>query len=119
MTDFERNAIVQIHPDGSQETVADSFAGHPFEGPNDLAFDPQGNLYFTAPNRSGRDHPTGAVYRIAHGTRTVTITATGEDRMRTQFRAVVRIDTPQEVAYYRHGGILQYVLRDLLSQSDS
>jgi aconitate hydratase len=30
------------------------------------------------------------------------------------FRAVVRIDTPQEVRYYRHGGILQYVLRQLL-----
>ncbi len=32
------------------------------------------------------------------------------------FRAVVRIDTPQEVRYYRHGGILQYVLRQLLAQ---
>jgi aconitate hydratase len=27
----------------------------------------------------------------------------------------VRIDTPMEVEYYRHGGILQYVLRQLLS----
>ena len=32
------------------------------------------------------------------------------------FRAVVRIDTPQEVRYYQHGGILQYVLRQLLGQ---
>jgi aconitate hydratase len=32
-----------------------------------------------------------------------------------EFRARVRLDTPQEVAYYRHGGILQYVLRQLLS----
>jgi aconitate hydratase len=31
------------------------------------------------------------------------------------FRAVVRIDTPQEVRYYQHGGILQYVLRQLLA----
>jgi aconitate hydratase len=30
-----------------------------------------------------------------------------------EFRAVVRIDTPAEAAYYRHGGILQYVLRRL------
>jgi aconitate hydratase len=30
------------------------------------------------------------------------------------FTAVVRIDTPAEAAYYRHGGILQYVLRQLL-----
>ena len=28
--------------------------------------------------------------------------------------ATVRIDTPQEVLYYKHGGILQYVLRQLL-----
>ena len=33
-----------------------------------------------------------------------------------EFRAVVRIDTPQEVLYFRHGGILQYVLRQLLEQ---
>jgi aconitate hydratase len=31
------------------------------------------------------------------------------------FKAKVRIDTPQEVLYYQHGGILQYVLRQLLS----
>jgi aconitate hydratase len=29
-------------------------------------------------------------------------------------QAVVRIDTPQEAHYYRHGGILPYVLRQLL-----
>jgi aconitate hydratase len=33
---------------------------------------------------------------------------------KNEFRAVVRIDTPQEVLYYKHGGILQYVLRQLL-----
>jgi aconitate hydratase len=32
-----------------------------------------------------------------------------------EFRAEVRIDTPQEVEYYRHGGILQFVLRQLLA----
>jgi aconitate hydratase len=31
-----------------------------------------------------------------------------------QFRVVVRIDTPAEAEYYRHGGIMQYVLRSLL-----
>ena len=31
----------------------------------------------------------------------------------TEFDATVRIDTPQEVLYYQHGGILQYVLRQL------
>jgi len=32
------------------------------------------------------------------------------------FQALVRIDTPQEVLYYQHGGILQYVLRQLLGR---
>jgi len=32
-----------------------------------------------------------------------------------QFRAIVRIDTPGEAEYYRHGGIMQYVLRSLLA----
>jgi aconitate hydratase len=30
------------------------------------------------------------------------------------FQALARIDTPKEIEYYRHGGILQYVLRQLL-----
>ncbi len=33
-----------------------------------------------------------------------------------EFRARVRLDTPQEVQYYRHGGILHYVLRQLLKR---
>jgi aconitate hydratase len=33
-----------------------------------------------------------------------------------QFQAVVRIDTPGEADYYRHGGIMQYVLRSLLGR---
>jgi aconitate hydratase len=32
----------------------------------------------------------------------------------TEFQATVRIDTPGEADYYRHGGIMQYVLRSLL-----
>jgi len=43
----------------------------------------------------------------------VTVTATPPDGQPRQFRARVRIDTPKEREYYRHGGILQYVLRQL------
>jgi aconitate hydratase len=32
----------------------------------------------------------------------------------TEFEVTVRIDTPREQRYYHHGGILQYVLRELL-----
>ena len=34
------------------------------------------------------------------------------------FDAVVRIDTPGEADYYRHGGIMQYVLRSLRASSE-
>jgi aconitate hydratase len=43
----------------------------------------------------------------------VTVTATAENGEKTQFQARVRIDTPKEAEYYRHGGILHYVLRQL------
>jgi aconitate hydratase len=33
-----------------------------------------------------------------------------------EFKVRVRIDTPDEAEYYRHGGILQYVLRQLQSK---
>ncbi len=47
--------------------------------------------------------------------KTVTVVATRADGMFTRFDAVVRIDTPGEADYYRNGGILQYVLRSLVS----
>jgi aconitate hydratase len=43
----------------------------------------------------------------------VEVAATGTTGDSRRFTARVRIDTPQEVAYYRNGGILQYVLRQL------
>ena len=36
-----------------------------------------------------------------------------------EFEALVRIDTPQEALYYANGGILQYVLRQLLAGKPS
>jgi aconitate hydratase len=38
----------------------------------------------------------------------------GEWRAAIEFKVRVRLDTPQEVQYYRHGGILHYVLRQLV-----
>ena len=43
----------------------------------------------------------------------VTVKATGEDGAVRTFTATVRIDTPEELVAYRHGGILPYVLRQL------
>ncbi len=45
---------------------------------------------------------------------TVTVRARGEGGQEKVFQARVRLDTPIEVEYYRHGGILQYVLRQML-----
>ncbi|MEX2555138.1 MAG: aconitate hydratase AcnA [Actinomycetota bacterium] len=50
--------------------------------------------------------------------RTVRVTASPDDGSTPlSFEAAVRIDTPNEAAYYRHGGILQYVLRQLHARS--
>jgi aconitate hydratase len=46
--------------------------------------------------------------------KTVKVTATKTDGSTVEFDAVVRIDTPGEADYYRNGGILQYVLRNML-----
>ena len=45
--------------------------------------------------------------------RSLTVQATAVGGATKQFDATVRIDTPQEIEYYEHGGILQYVLRQL------
>ncbi|UCC55285.1 MAG: aconitate hydratase AcnA [Gammaproteobacteria bacterium] len=46
-------------------------------------------------------------------TESVTVTATSDEGAVVTFLARVRIDTPQEFEYYRNGGILHYVLRQL------
>jgi len=45
--------------------------------------------------------------------KTLKVTATAEDGSAKTFDAVLRIDTPGEADYYRNGGILQYVLRQI------
>jgi aconitate hydratase len=45
--------------------------------------------------------------------KTLKVTATKEDGSTVEFDAVLRIDTPGEADYYRNGGILQYVLRNI------
>jgi aconitate hydratase len=45
--------------------------------------------------------------------KTVQVVAKGEAGKVTEFTARVRIDTPKELEYFQHGGILQYVLRQI------
>ena len=55
---------------------------------------------------------------LEDGARTLKVTATPEGGGEpVEFEATVRIDTPNEWLYYRHGGILHYVLRQLLKRS--
>ena len=49
--------------------------------------------------------------------RDLAVKARRPDGVVREFMVTLRIDTPQEVLYYQHGGILQYVLRQLLSKS--
>ena len=45
----------------------------------------------------------------------LTVQARRDDGSHAELRTTIRIDTPQELLYYRHGGILEYVLRQLAS----
>jgi aconitate hydratase len=53
--------------------------------------------------------------RFASG-KTFRVKATAADGAVKQFTAKIRIDTPQEIEYFEHGGILQYVLRQLAAK---
>ena len=66
------------------------------------------------------DHP-GALKamldsKFANG-RILTVLAENNHGKTTEFSATLRIDTPQEVLYYQHGGILPYVLRQLAAKN--
>jgi len=63
-----------------------------------------GREIFSIEGISGRLEPGGRLKVVA--------AADGASR---EFRVIIRLDTPREVAYYRHGGILPYVLRNLLA----
>jgi len=56
------------------------------------------------------------IEQLNSGTTPRTVTVRAGDK---EFQAIVRIDTPGEAEYYRHGGIMQYVLRNLLAKSKS
>ena len=51
------------------------------------------------------------------GGKNLSVVAKTVDGKQKQFSAAVRIDTPQEILYYQHGGILQYVLRQLAGKA--
>jgi aconitate hydratase A / 2-methylisocitrate dehydratase len=58
-------------------------------------------------------HIDGIAASLNGGGRTAEVRAVADDGSTTTFTVDVRVDTPQEVEYYRSGGILPYVLRQL------
>ena len=60
---------------------------------------------------------TFAITGLADGAaKTATVTAARSDGSSTAFEAKVLLLTPKEVEYFRHGGLLQYVLRQLAAK---
>jgi aconitate hydratase len=56
---------------------------------------------------------TGIADGLRPGKR-VTVRVTADDGATREFQAIARVDTPDDVEYYRHGGLLPYVLRGML-----
>ncbi|HEY3841431.1 MAG TPA: aconitate hydratase AcnA [Bryobacteraceae bacterium] len=62
-------------------------------------------------------YAVSGIRQALDGNKIAKVTATTADGKSTTFSVTVRIDTPQEVEYYRHGGILPFVLRQLAGAS--
>ena len=61
---------------------------------------------------------TGIAENISPG-KEVEVIAKRDDGSEIKFKAIARLDSNIEIEYYRHGGILQYVLRQFLDKADS
>jgi aconitate hydratase len=46
--------------------------------------------------------------------KTLTVRAKSDDETEKKFSVLARVDTPEEILYYQNGGILQYVLRQMV-----
>ncbi len=78
-----------------------------FQGQNAASFELTGEEVFTIEGIAKGLKPGKILTCTAYGVR-------GSEKTKKVFEAVCRIDTPVEIEYYRHGGILHYVLRQLL-----
>jgi aconitate hydratase len=74
-----------------------------FDGGNRDSFGLSGDEFYTV---------TGLDENLAPGKRLIVVAVKGNSRK--EFPVICRIDTPVELAYYRHGGILQYVLSQMV-----
>lgn len=64
IADARLGSLLEITPDGTVTTFADRCGDVAFRSPNDLVFDPHGNIYFTDPGGSSKENPIGRLYRV-------------------------------------------------------
>jgi UDP-N-acetylglucosamine 3-dehydrogenase len=65
ITDHSRKTIFRATGEGALRVYCDRYAdGTPLRGPNEIAFGPNGGLYFTDPGSSWRGRPLGALSRV-------------------------------------------------------
>jgi aconitate hydratase len=65
---------------------------------------------------TGREkYDIAGVAKDLHPGKKLEVVVTGDDGSKKTFTVTCRIDTPNEVDYYQHGGILQFVLRQILA----
>lgn len=62
--DFEKGAILKFSTEGKCEIVSPGFEGEKYNGPNDLAFDSKGNLFFTDPKSHNSNIRDGRIFMI-------------------------------------------------------
>ena len=73
--EYGLGSILKISTLGEIEVYTSGYKGKRFNRPNDLAFDPKGNLYFTDPNSYDKNIADGKVYRVDFSTKEVTLAA--------------------------------------------
>jgi gluconolactonase len=71
--DYGLGAIIKISPEGKSQIFIDDYEGKKFNRPNDLAFNDDGNLYFTDPKSYGKDKLDGRIFKINIESKEVTL----------------------------------------------
>ncbi len=71
--EVKRKAIVSVGPNGKVDLITDQAGGQPLNGPNDIAIDADGGMYFTDPEGSDLENRIGGVYYLRPDRTTVKV----------------------------------------------
>ncbi len=75
--DFGQGKILRISPKGEVHQYVEEYEGQPLVNPNDLAFGPHGNLYFTDPGKYDTTQYQGRIFRVNSADQELTLLDTG------------------------------------------